>query len=161
MAKKGRFILGAAVGAAVAGGLALLFAPKAGKELREDIAKSAKNLSGDLDLKIAKAKKDAQKLKGQAKKDRLATIEKAQQLKSLLDEKTLEFSSSKRKVTKVAAREADKLIQESKALLSEMGSHSEEVYDDVKKYSKKVSKSAGKIASSAKKEDTLKKQAGK
>lgn len=151
MAKKGRFLLGAAVGATIAGGLALLFAPKAGKELREDIAKSAHNLGKELDLKIAQAKKDAQKLKGQAKADRLKAIEKAQQLKSLLDEKTREFSGSKKKVTKVAAREADKLIQEGKALLKEMGSHSEEVYDDVKKYTKKVSKSAGKIASSTKK----------
>ena len=40
---------GAVIGAAVAGTLALLFAPKAGKELREDISKKAKELSGDLD----------------------------------------------------------------------------------------------------------------
>ena len=50
--KKGRFITGAAIGAAVAGTLALLFAPKAGKELRDDIANKAKEISLDMDVKI-------------------------------------------------------------------------------------------------------------
>lgn len=154
MAKKGRFLVGAAVGAAIAGGLALLFAPKAGKELRQDIADSAKSLSKDLDLKIAKAKKDALKLSGEAKIKKLEAIDRAVSLKKMLEMKSQEFSKSGKKVTKLAAREADKLIQDGKALLKEMDVYGADVYKGTKKYAKKAGKSATKIAKSAKKEFT-------
>ena len=94
MAKKRGFLVGAAVGAAIAGGLALLFAPKAGSELRQDIADKAKELSKDLDIKLAKAKREALKLKGDAKTARLETIAEAEKLKKLLDQKSTEFGTS-------------------------------------------------------------------
>ena len=78
VSKKGGFLKGAAIGAAVAGTFALLFAPKAGKELREDIANKAKDISKDLDEKIKQSKKDAAKLQGDAQKKKLEMIEKAE-----------------------------------------------------------------------------------
>ena len=82
--KKGRFITGAAIGAAVAGTLALLFAPKAGKELRDDIANKAKEISLDMDVKIKIAKQQAENLTGDAKDRKLAMIARAESLKSEL-----------------------------------------------------------------------------
>ena len=82
--RRGGFIAGAAIGAAIAGAAALLFAPKAGKELREDIANKAKEVSKDLDQKIAKAKKDAEGMSGDAKAKKLEAIKRAEQLKAEL-----------------------------------------------------------------------------
>jgi gas vesicle protein len=152
MARKKGFLAGAAIGAAIAGGLALLFAPKAGSELRSNIAKKANDLSKDLDLKIAKAKKEALKLKGEAKTNRLKAIGRAENIKKTLEDKSHEFGVSGKKVTKVAAREADKLIQEGKVLLSELDAQGSIAYKDAKKYAKKAGKSAQKVAKAAKKE---------
>lgn len=152
MARKKGFLAGAAIGAAIAGGLALLFTPKAGSELRSDIAKKANDISKDLDLKIAKAKKEALKLKGEAKTNRLKAIGRAENIKKTLEDKSHEFGVSGKKVTKVAAREADRLIQEGKVLLSELDAQGAEAYIDAKKYAKKAGKSAQKVAKAAKKE---------
>lgn len=151
MAKKG-FIKGAAIGAAIAGGLALLFAPKAGKELREDIAQKAKEISDDLDKKISKAKKDASGLKGDAQKSKLAMIEKAETLKAELDLKSKDFGNSSKRVSKIAAREADKLIQDGKALAIELNQHKDGALKETQKFVGKASKSAGKVMNAASKE---------
>lgn len=152
MPKKRGFLAGAAIGAVVAGGLALLFAPKAGKELREDIAQKAKDLSEEIDQKIEQAKKDAAKLKGDEKKKRLATIEKAKSIKQELDARAVDFANSRKKITKVAAREADKLMQDGRALLAEMEVYGSIVGADVKDYARKAAKSGQKLAKTTKKE---------
>mgnify|MGYP003509892198 CR=1 FL=1 len=46
MANKGGFLLGAIVGAAAAGITALLYAPKSGKELREELNQQTTNAKG-------------------------------------------------------------------------------------------------------------------
>lgn len=95
--RRGGFFAGAAIGAVIAGAAALLFAPKAGKELREDIAKKAKEVSRDLDVKIAKAKKDAEGLGGDAKAKKLEAIARAEKLKAELGQRSQEFSKSGKK----------------------------------------------------------------
>jgi len=147
--KKGRFITGAAIGAAVAGTLALLFAPKAGKELRDDIANKAKEISLDMDVKIKIAKQQAENLTGDAKDRKLAMIARAESLKSELTTKSLQFSKSGKRVTKVAAREVDKMMQEGKSLIDQLDVYRSEALSDARKYAKKASKSTGRIVKSA------------
>lgn len=150
--KHGGFFAGAAIGAVVAGVTALLFAPKAGEELREDIAKKAKEVSMDLDSKIAKAKKDAEGLSGDAKDKKLQSIEKAEALKASLIQKSQEFHKSGKKVTRVAARETDKMIQEGKVLISQLDEHKAEAAKDTKKFVKKASNASGRVMRVASKE---------
>lgn len=152
MARNRGFLVGAAIGAVIAGGISLLFAPKAGKELREDIAQKADNLSKEIDAKIKQAEIDAKKIKGEEKDKRLAMIKRARQLKTSLDENTQRFSQSSKKITKVAAREADKLMQDGRVLLAEMESYGSIVAKDVKNYSAKAVKSGSKVAKTVKKE---------
>ena len=58
MSKSGGFLLGAFIGASAAAVTALLFAPKSGKELREDLAKEADRYKEQLSEygEIARAK---------------------------------------------------------------------------------------------------------
>lgn len=146
------FFTGAAIGAMVAGAAALLFAPKAGKELREDIAKKAEELSKDLDKKIIEAKKDAEGLKGEVKKKKLRSIERAEELKMILEVRSKEFSKAGKRVTRVAAREVDKTIQNGKVLLAQLDEHKLAAMKDTKKFVKKAGSASGKVARSASKE---------
>ena len=150
--RKGGFFVGAAIGAVVAGVTALLFAPKAGEELREDIANKAKEVSKDLDNKIAKAKKDAEGLSGEARAKKLQSIEKAEALKASLMQKSHEFHKSGKKVTRVAAREADKMIQDGKVLIGQLDDHKTEVAKDTKKFVKKAGNASGRVVCAASKE---------
>lgn len=150
--RRGGFIAGAAIGAAIAGAAALLFAPKAGKELREDIANKAKEVSKDLDQKIAKAKKDAEGMSGDAKAKKLEAIKRAEQLKAELGIRSQEFSKSGKKVTRVAARETDKMIQEGKVLISQLDEYKDSAAKDTKKFVKKAGTASGRVVRSASKE---------
>ena len=152
MAKKRGFLAGAAIGAAIAGGLALLFAPKAGSELREDIATKADELSRELDKKIAQVKKQTEKLDGDAKSAKLEVITKAEVLKNTLDEKSKLFGMSGKNITKAAARETDKLLIEGKALLKDLNQKGSVASKEIGSYAKKAAKSGSKVAKIAKKE---------
>ncbi|SJZ42344.1 Gas vesicle protein [Pilibacter termitis] len=88
MSKKGGFLCGALFGAVVATGAALLFSPKSGKELREDIKKQLddfKESDGDY-LSVAKEKKEVVLEKAAIKKDEWQ--DKASELQEKLSEKT-------------------------------------------------------------------------
>ncbi|MEI6581366.1 MAG: YtxH domain-containing protein [bacterium] len=145
MAKGRGFVAGAAIGAAIAGGLALLFAPKAGKELREDIAIKAHEVSTDLDTKIKQAKIDIDILTGNDKDKRLELINQAEDLKLALTTKSSEFGKSGKKVTRVAAHETDKMIQDGKALVVELNSYKTDALKDTKKFAQKATKSGDKV----------------
>lgn len=67
MAKKGGFFLGAMVGAAVAGITALLYAPKSGKELREDLNQQSANAKGSAKEYADIAKEKGKEMKTVAK----------------------------------------------------------------------------------------------
>ena len=145
MAKGRGFVAGAAIGAAIAGGLALLFAPKAGKELREDIAIKAHEVSTDLDTKIKQAKIDIDILTGNDKDKRLELINQAEDMKLALTTKSSEFGKSGKKVTRVAAHETDKMIQDGKALVVELNSYKTDALKDTKKFAQKATKSGDKV----------------
>jgi len=145
MAKGRGFVVGAAIGAAIAGGLALLFAPKAGKELREDIAIKAHEVSTDLDAKIKQAKIDIDILTGNDKDKRLELINQAEDMKLALTTKSSEFGKSGKKVTRVAAHETDKMIQDGKALVVELNSYKTDALKDTKKFAQKATKSGDKV----------------
>ncbi len=145
MARGRGFITGAAIGAAIAGGLALLFAPKAGKELRQDIAIKAHEVSTDLDAKIKQAKIDIEILTGNDKDKRLELINQAEDLKLALTTKSAEFGKSSKKVTRVAAHETDKMIQDGKALVVELNSYKTDALKDTKKFTQKATKSGDKV----------------
>lgn len=149
MAKGRGFVAGAAIGAAIAGGLALLFAPKAGKELREDIAIKAHEVSTDLDAKIKQAKIDIDILTGNDKDKRLELINQAEDLKLALTTKSAEFGKSSKKVTRVAAHETDKMIQDGKALVVELNSYKTDALKDTKKFTQKATKSGDKVIKAA------------
>lgn len=150
--RHGGFFAGAAIGAVIAGTAALLFAPKAGEELREDIVKKAKEVSQELDRKIAKAKKDAEGMTGDARAKKLQSIQKAEQLKVMLTERRKDFTKSGKKVTRVAARETDKLIQEGRILINQLDEHKSGAVKDTQKFVKKASKSGAKVVRAASKE---------
>ncbi len=150
--KKSRFMAGVAFGATVAGGIALLFAPKAGEELRGDIAMKADEISKALDKKIVMAKNQATSLSGDARASKLELIAKAELLKNNLADRGQEFSKSKKKITKIAAREADKMIQEGKALIGLLDVHSISAMTDVKKFTTKASRATDKVIQAATKE---------
>lgn len=153
------FFAGAAFGAVVASIATLLFAPKAGKELRADIARKASEVSNDLDKKIAKAKKDTEGLNGEAKEKQLRLIKKAEELKFTLKERSKDFSKSSKKITRVVARETDKMIQDGKALLFQLDEHKHSAMKDARKFIKKAGTAGGRVARSASKE--LQKDLGK
>ena len=145
MARRRGFILGAAIGATIAGGLALLFAPKAGDELRQDIANKAKEVSGELDSRIKQAKIDASVLSGEAKIARLEIISRAEALRFGLGAKSAQFNKSGKKITRVTAREADKMIQDGQVLITELGKNKADAIKETKRFAKKASKSGSKI----------------
>lgn len=146
------FFAGAAVGAAIGGAVALLFAPKAGKELRADIARKAKNVNDELDIKIKEAKKRASEMNGDAKTRQLELIEKAEVLRAKLLERSAELSKSSKKVTKVAARETEKMIEQGKVLASQLDVYKTGATKDASKFMKSATRSASRVMRAAQKE---------
>lgn len=151
MSRRG-FFRGVILGGAVAGGLALLFAPKAGKELREDIARKARNMSDDLDDKLKQAKKNASKLDGSAKARQLEMIERAEMLRAKLMQRSQEFSKSGKKVTKLAANETQKLIEQGKVLTAQLDQYKSGAAKDASKFVKNATRSASRVMKAAQKE---------
>jgi gas vesicle protein len=87
-----KFFLGALFGAIIGGIAALLTAPKSGKETREDIKKKTaemsqdalrqyRKLEGELDKRIADAKKIAQHLEGTTKDELENMIKQGQKVR--------------------------------------------------------------------------------
>jgi gas vesicle protein len=159
MSRRGGFFKGAVVGGLIAGTAALLFAPKAGKELRADIARKIGELNNDLDQKIKEAKKRASQMDGDAKVRQLELIEKAEVLRATLIQRSNEFSKSGKKITKVAAQETQKLIDQGKELAAQLDQYKTGATKDASKFMKKATTSASKVMMTAKneiKKDTTK-----
>ena len=69
MSKKGGFLKGLGIGAAVAGIGALLFAPKSGKETREDIGKGFHEAKDQLSVGLDKVKEASVRVKDDSVKE--------------------------------------------------------------------------------------------
>jgi gas vesicle protein len=107
------FLTGAAVGSIVA----LLFAPKSGKELREDIKTKSQDFIEDADQYIVKAKDKASQLinEGKKKSEKLVA-ETKEKVDTLLGEAERILTEAKDKAGSVAHQGKEKIEKESERL---------------------------------------------
>jgi gas vesicle protein len=107
------FLTGAAVGSIIA----LLFAPKSGRELREDIKSKSQEFIDDADKYIANAKDKASDLinEGKKKSERLVT-ETKEKVETLLSEAERILTDAKEKAGSVVHVGKEKLEKESDRL---------------------------------------------
>ena len=107
------FLTGAAVGSIIA----LLFAPKSGKELREDIKTKSQDFIEDADQYIVKAKDKASQLinEGKKKSEKLVA-ETKEKVETLLGEAEKILTEAKDKAGNVAHQGKEKIEKESERL---------------------------------------------
>ena len=107
------FLTGAAVGSIIA----LLFAPKSGRELREDIKSKSQEFIDDADKYIANAKDKASDLinEGKRKSEKLVT-ETKEKVETLLGEAERILTDAKEKAGSVVHVGKEKLEKESDRL---------------------------------------------
>lgn len=110
-------LIGFLTGAAVGSILALLFAPKSGKELRDDIKTKSQDFIEDADLYIVKAKDKASQLinEGKKKSEKLVA-ETKEKVDTLLGEAEKILSEARDKAGNVAHQGKEKIEKESERL---------------------------------------------
>lgn len=138
MSKDKGFLKGAVLGGLIGTVLALLFAPKSGKETQDDIKRRAKSFKHDIDValadlqnelggKIDNLKDVAKDLKGEALVESKDLIKKAEVLKQDLRE-------SASGLTRTGADAKDEVVNNAKRLVAE-GS---EVLSELERVTKKM-----------------------
>jgi gas vesicle protein len=112
-------VIGFLTGAAVGSIIALLFAPKSGKELREDIKNKSQDFIEDADKYISNAKDKASQLinEGKKKSEKLVADTK-EKVESLLTEAERILSDAKDKTGNVVSSSKEKIEKESERLKS-------------------------------------------
>ena len=99
MSKKCGFLLGALIGGTAAAVTALLFAPKSGKELREDLAKEANRYKEQLseygEIALAKGAEFTEVAKASTQDIRINLQEQASHLKEQVSKHTEKTNSTK------------------------------------------------------------------
>jgi len=110
-------LIGFLTGAAVGSIIALLFAPKSGKELREDIKTKSQDFIEDADQYIVKAKDKASQLinEGKKKSEKLVA-ETKEKVETLLGEAEKILTEAKDKAGNVAHQGKEKIEKESERL---------------------------------------------
>ncbi len=110
-------LIGFLTGAAVGSIIALLFAPKSGKELREDIKTKSQDFAEDADQYIVKAKDKASQLinEGKKKSEKLVA-ETKEKVETLLGEAEKILTEAKDKAGNVAHQGKEKIEKESERL---------------------------------------------
>ncbi|MEW6701129.1 MAG: YtxH domain-containing protein [Bacteroidota bacterium] len=110
-------LIGFLTGAAVGSILALLFAPKSGKELREDIKNKSQDFIEDADGYISKAKDKASQLinEGKKKSEKLVADTK-EKVDTLLGEAEKILSEAKDKAATLTHAGKEKIEKESERL---------------------------------------------
>ena len=127
MSGNGKFLRGGIIGVIIGGIAGVLFAPKSGKETRDDIKKGAvkakrqtekqlKRLYSELDERIATAMKSVEKLSGTAKKELEEVIEASRPLK----DKIKELISSLRDGDEVDETEVENTIEKANRTASKL-----------------------------------------
>lgn len=132
------FFSGVIIGGIVAGVSALLFAPKSGKETREDIGKNVTKMRDDLGVHIEEFRKASVRFKGKSVKESKELLEKAEKLKNELGASALKVAGKGKELSGATAVEAKKLLDESKVVLDELQKTTGKV---VKNASKEIKKS--------------------
>jgi gas vesicle protein len=131
MRKQGEFWKGTLVGAAIGSALGILFAPKSGKETREDIKRGAMNMKQDLDRMMRELSQDlgnridnlkdvAKDLQGEAKEQSQELIRRAEVLKKDLRDSAANLAKSGGEVKDSTLTDARRLIDEGTAVMSEL-----------------------------------------
>jgi gas vesicle protein len=112
-------LIGFLTGAAVGSIIALLYAPKSGKELRADIKTKSQEIMDDAEGYLANAKDKATQLinEGKKKSERLVA-ETKEKVDSLLDEAERILVEAKDKTGNIANVGKDKIEKESERLKS-------------------------------------------
>jgi gas vesicle protein len=131
MSENKGFFRGVIIGGIVAGTAALLFAPKSGKETREDLKKRLDETQAELQAKINTAKKN-----GDA--NTKALIAKGEEMAAELARRSAELNKSGKKVGGVAAEETKVLTHQAAELAAELA-------DSTKKVVKTGQKEAARI----------------
>ncbi len=110
-------LIGFLTGAAVGSIIALLYAPKSGKELRQDIKEKSQDFIEDADQYIVKAKDKASQLinEGKKKSEKLVADTK-EKVDTLLGEAERILSEAKDKAGNVAHQGKEKIEKESERL---------------------------------------------
>ncbi|AFN75962.1 hypothetical protein MROS_2732 [Melioribacter roseus P3M-2] len=110
-------LIGFFAGAAVGSLLGLLFAPKSGKELREDIRVKSKDVMDDAESYLAVAKDKANQLinEGKKKSEKLVA-ETKEKVDALLDEAEKVLSEAKVKASEAVKTGKEKVEKESDKL---------------------------------------------
>ena len=114
------FFKGVIVGGILGAVTALLYAPKNGEEMREDLKIKLDSASKDLAHKMQEAKKS-----GSTESKEL--LEKAEKLKKDLDRRSLDLSKSTSKISKVASDEAKLLAHQAVELAIDLGASTKKV----------------------------------
>lgn len=155
MSKKGGFLKGLGIGAAVAGIGALLFAPKSGKETREDIGNGFHEAKDQLSAGLEKVKEASVRVKDDSVKETKELMRRAEKLKEQMNAVALKLSSATGDIKDDLLEEAKRLMEEAKAVAEELEVLGRKIGASTKreatKLSKDVKKSADKVASSVKK----------
>ena len=149
MSKKGGFLKGLGIGAAVAGVAALLFAPKSGKETREDIHQVFGEAKDQLSQGLDKIKDASVRVKDDSVKETKELMKRAEKLKERMNELTLRMSSATGLAKIELEDEARGLMEEAKSVIAELKALGEKIGDstqrEVKQLSKDATKSANKL----------------
>lgn len=154
MSKRG-FFKGVIIGGVVAGVSALLFAPKKGSELREDIMNKCEDVHKDLSEQIKKAKKSGNK-------ESKELIEKSEKALAALNLHRERLSKSTGKAGKVANDELKVLVHHARELAAQLSDSTKKVINEgQKEYRKQVRKSEAKAKTKPTKKSTAKKSTSK
>ena len=142
MSKKRGFLLGALIGGTAAAVTALLFAPKSGKELREDLAKEANRYKEQLseygEIALAKGAEFTEVAK--ASTIRINLQEQASHLKEQVSKHTENIKDQFNETVDKVKENFSKQKEESAEVVAELAEDVKEKAQDVKEEAKKEAK---------------------
>ena len=146
MSKSGGFLLGAFIGASAAAVTALLFAPKSGKELREDLVKEADRYKEQLseygEIARAKGVEFAEVAKTSTQDIRINLQEQASHLKEQVSKHTENLKDQFNETVDKVKGNFAKHKEESAEVVAELAENVKEKAEDVKEKAEDVKEEA-------------------
>jgi len=119
MSKKS-FLKGAIFGALTGAFLTLLYAPKRGEEVRNDLIKALKKTKQSLDEKVEELKKAVGDTKGKGAGELEKLLTAAQKLEQDLTQEIKQLSRKGGAVSKIAKQKLNKLLKEVTSIAGEL-----------------------------------------
>jgi gas vesicle protein len=153
--RKGGFLKGTLIGAVAAGIGALLFAPKSGKETREDLQSSFDDVKSQLNKGLEEIKEASVRVKDDSVVETKALIKRAEKLKQDLNATALKLSSVGNDTKGEVSDQAGKLVTEGRAMLAELEALGKQLGTsatrEIKQATSQIQKETAKTAAQAKK----------